>query len=59
MSTQQIVQFQPAVDNFGGRSLTAADIRAQVNLMQDVMAEVMRDGVHYGRIPGCGEKTHC
>lgn len=57
MSTQQIVQFQPAVDNFGGRSLTAADIRAQVNLMQDVMAEVMRDGVHYGRIPGTKEKS--
>lgn len=48
----QVVQFQPAVENYGSRSLTAADVRAQVNLMQDVMQEVMREGVHYGKVPG-------
>lgn len=52
-----VVQFQPAVDTYGSRSLTAADIRAQVNLMQDVMAEVMRDGTHYGTIPGTKSKS--
>lgn len=52
-----VVQFQPAVDNYGTRSLTAADVRAQVNLMQDVMAEVMRDGTHYGTIPGTKSKS--
>lgn len=52
-----VVQFQPAVDNYGSRSLTAADVRAQVNLMQDVMAEVMRDGTHYGTIPGTKSKS--
>lgn len=52
-----VVQFQPAVDTYGSRSLTAADVRAQVNLMQDVMAEVMRDGVHYGTIPGTKSKS--
>lgn len=51
------IQFQPAVDNYGSRSLTAADVRAQVNLMQDVMAEVMRDGTHYGTIPGTKSKS--
>lgn len=50
--TTQVVQFQPAVENYGSRSLTAADVRAQVNLMQDVMAEVMRKDTHYGVIPG-------
>jgi hypothetical protein len=45
------------VDNYGTRSLTAADVRAQVNLMQDVMAEVMRDGTHYGTIPGTKSKS--
>lgn len=53
----QVVQFQPAVENYGSRSLTAADVRAQVNLMQDVMAEVMRDGTHYGTIPGTKSKS--
>lgn len=48
----QVVQFQPAVENYGSRSLTAADVRAQVNLMQDVMQEVMQKDTHYGVIPG-------
>jgi len=52
-----VVQFQPAVDNYGQRSLTAADVRAQVNLMQDVMQEVMKDGTHYGKIPGTQSKS--
>jgi len=47
-----VVQFQPAVENYGSRSLTAADVRAQVNLMQDVMQEVMHKDTHYGVIPG-------
>lgn len=53
----QVVAFQPAVDNYGSRSLTAADVRAQVNLMQDVMLEVMKDGTHYGKIPGTNGKS--
>ncbi|NJB80341.1 hypothetical protein [Xanthomonas arboricola] len=52
-----VVPFQPAVEAYGARSLTAADVRAQVNLMQDVMAEVMRDGTHYGTIPGTKSKS--
>ena len=47
-----VVQFQPAVENYGSRSLTAADVRAQVNLMQDVMQEVMQKDTHFGVIPG-------
>lgn len=54
---QQVVAFQPAVEAYGARSLTAADVRAAVNLMQDVMLEVMRDGVHYGTIPGTKSKS--
>jgi len=48
----QVVPFQPAVETYGSRSLTAADVRAQVNLMQDVMQEVMQKDTHYGVIPG-------
>ena len=50
--TTEAVPFQPAVDNYGSRSLTAADVRAQVNLVKDVMVEVMKEGTHYGTIPG-------
>ena len=57
MSNNQVVQFQPAVEAYGARSLTAADIRATVNLMQDVMLEVMKDGTHYGTIPGTKSKS--
>ena len=38
------------------KELTAKEIKAQVNLIQSVMEAVMKDGVHYGKIPGCGEK---
>lgn len=37
--------------------LTAMEIRAQVNLIQEVMEAVMKEGVHYGKIPGCGDKS--
>ena len=40
-----------------GRSLTAIDIRAQVNLVQDVMQAVMRKDVHFGIIPGCKQPS--
>jgi len=36
--------------------LTAVAIREQVNLIQAIMSEVMQDGQHYGKIPGCGDK---
>lgn len=34
-------------------TLSAVDIRAQVNLIQEVMRAVMKNGTHYGTIPGC------
>jgi hypothetical protein len=33
--------------------MTARDIRANVNLIQEVMKGVMKDGTHFGIIPGC------
>jgi hypothetical protein len=37
--------------------LTAAQVRAQVNLIQEVMRAVMKDGMHYGTIPGTTKPT--
>lgn len=36
--------------------LTASQVRAQVNLVQEVMKAVMKTGTHYGTVPGCGDK---
>jgi len=40
----------------GNLPATASEIKQQVNLIQEVMRDVMVDGVHYGTIPGCGDK---
>jgi hypothetical protein len=37
-------------------ALTPASMQRQVNLIQEVMAQVMKSGEHYGTIPGCGNK---
>jgi len=37
-------------------SLTAKDVSRQVQLIQEVMTAVMKEGIHYGIIPGCGKK---
>jgi len=39
------------------RPLTAAQIKAQVNLIQEVMQAVMKKDVHYGVIPGTPKPT--
>lgn len=54
-SPSQAVAVRPplAVD----RPMDVNDIVAQVKLVQDVMARVMHDGEHYGKIPGCGDKA--
>ncbi len=38
------------------KPLTALEIRANVNLIQEVMKSVMQVGQHYGKIPGAGDK---
>ncbi len=38
------------------RNLTALEVQAQVNLIQEVMRQVMKEDVHFGKIPGCGDK---
>jgi hypothetical protein len=48
---------QRAVEVYGDRSLTANDVQAQINLMQDVMRSTMIDGTHYGTIPGTKTKS--
>jgi hypothetical protein len=51
-ANMQVTKFENAVPAI----MSATDIKAQVNLIQDVMKTVMKDGEHYGVIPGCGAK---
>jgi hypothetical protein len=37
-------------------SLTLAQVKDQVQRIQQIMTEVMKDGEHYGVVPGCGTK---
>jgi len=37
-------------------AMTPAEVKGQVNLIQEVMEKTMKDGEHYGKIPGCGDK---
>lgn len=37
-------------------AISPARLIEQVTLIQNVMKSVMRDGEHYGKIPGCGDK---
>lgn len=46
-----------AVIERGGQVASAAEIRAQVNLIQEVMQAVMKDGTHFGTIPGTNKPT--
>jgi hypothetical protein len=47
----EVMVFQP------GSTLTAESVKAQVQLIQKVMKAVMKDGTHYGQIPGTKKPT--
>lgn len=39
------------------QELTAKEVKAQVNLIQEVMQAVMKKDVHYGIVPGCKQPS--
>lgn len=44
------------VVNFEDYAMTADVLKKRIELINHVMKEIMRDGEHYGKIPGCGDK---
>jgi hypothetical protein len=42
--------------NAVAHAATAVEVRAHVQRIQQVMKAVMKDGLHYGKIPGAGDK---
>lgn len=60
MTTEQALQRieQPptmALDAVG-RKAAIDDLVNKIALVQEVMAKVMKEGEHWGRVPGCGDK---
>ena len=47
---------QIQVVNFDETAMTPEVMQAQVNVIQKVMKQVMKNGEHFGTIPGCGDK---
>lgn len=52
--SKQLVQVGPRT--LSSMASGTADIAKQSALIQEVMINIMRDGTHYGIIPGCGSK---
>ena len=48
---------QVAIVNFEDYAMSSANCVRQVNIIQDVMRSVMRDGEHYGTIPGTAKPS--
>src|SRR3990167_5884690 len=51
MSEHEVIPYREQMG-----ALSAQDVRAQVNLIQEIMREVMKKDEHYGVIPGTGTK---
>ncbi|NTV01914.1 MAG: hypothetical protein HGB04_03900 [Chlorobiaceae bacterium] len=51
-----LVQQHPQSGALMSFAQTSLQIKEQVNLIKSVMKDVMKDGEHYGKIPGCGDK---
>lgn len=46
----------PVLTSLTSFAVSITDMKQQVNLIQHIMKEVMQEGVHFGVIPGCGDK---
>ena len=57
---QQLAPVQPnqapAVTEPTSGAMTVQNLLGQVSLIQQIMSAAMKDGEHYGKIPGCGDK---
>lgn len=56
MSEQNAVIQRPASAVAEAGELSVGDLVAQVSKIQQVMEAVMKENLHYGKIPGCGDK---
>jgi len=57
MSNLQTVKQQVATTRIRPMSTQVAEVRQNINLIHETMKSTMKDGVHYGMIPGCPKKS--
>jgi len=56
MANELLKQEQAQVIQAISRPMTVQEVKEQVNIIQQVLMAVMKDGEHYGVVPGCGKK---
>ena len=44
------------LENISVMQFSTNEVLAQIKKIQDLMQQAMKDGEHYGKIPGCGDK---
>lgn len=54
---EQALEVMPDKQNEMMTAMTANQIKMQVQLIQEIMRDVMKENEHYGKIPGCGDKN--
>lgn len=54
--SQELTVVENRALNFEEHAMSAESLKRQVALIQNAMKTVMKDGEHYGVIPGCGKK---
>ena len=57
MSNQNLVKSQIQAPRIRPMSNQVAEVRQNINLIHETMKATMKDGVHYGTIPGCPKKS--
>lgn len=57
MATQAIIKQQTSRVSLNKMSLEVAEVRRNINLIQEAMKATMKKDVHYGIIPGCGKPS--
>lgn len=53
----QTVNKDQALRTLNQGAMSAVDMQAQINQIQEVMRKVMKPDVHYGKIPGCQKES--
>lgn len=56
METALELKSQKTLQNVEDYAMSPDTLLKQIMLIQDVMKSVMQENVHYGKIPGCGDK---
>ncbi len=56
MSTEALSHYEPAQSLAVAHEMSVEDVIARINKVHDVMKRAMKEGHHYGAIPGTGDK---